>query len=1192
MANQPKKYKKFVATAATATLVASAIVPVASAAGFTDVAGNSHEAAINSLADKGIINGYADGTFKPNQTINRGQVVKLLGRWLETEGFEVPADWDTKQRFNDVPLTAEKELVKYAALAKDAGVFAGSNGNLNHTQTMQRQQMAVVLVRAINEIYELDLVKEYKAAKFTSEISDLDKAFSAEQREAITALEYAELTNAANLPGKAFNPANSITRGQFASFLDRTINLEVPNAKASVKAINNTTVEVTFEEEVDNVQALKFEIKDLEVKNAAVKQTNKKVVVLTTAPQTADKEYTVSLGGEEIGKFKGVSAVIPTKVDIVSKSEQGKLGQQVTLKAQVTVAEGQSKANIPVTFFIPGDANGIKAPITAEANTDENGVATYSYTRYAATNDTVTAYATGDRSKFSSGYVFWGVDTILTVKDVNEGATVNNGANKTYKVTFKNAVTGKAEANKTFNVSVKENIDVTADKLQNVTINGTAVAQLSNGTVVKTAQITTDANGEATFTVSGTNAEVTPVVYEATPVYDNNNKVTSHTSKYEASALQASAAKVKFGALQADYSIELKRDGGEVAATGDTNGGRKYNIVVKDKDGKVAKNEIVNVALNEHIDGVIATNTKARFIKVDDDGNQKFYTDVADKGNTEKQITVKTNDKGEASFVIGSESINDYATPVAWIDINTSSAADGKLDKGEPTTVGAISYFQTQYLDGAKLTSYNAANKKADKFKDLEEATFKPALTNQSGKEYNDSQYPATFTSVTYTVTNTGASDIQVFDFEEGKFKDVSPNRHLTTTVTNKDGKTSTDLRVKSKTGETSSVKVLATGNAEYEDKNSTATPKAKKTYAFTSKEATATFTKSSEVGNTYTGVVKSYNTAKEELVINDKEAVKYAGESGKTYVYKGLGGATISDADAFIDIIKNAEVTVTRAVDGNTVTFTIVNINNNGTKPVDTAGAEKAEAVKALADAVKAEETAALKETDYTPESWKVYADALKAAKDLNAATDKASTTDIKKATEALANAKKALKPSAASETEKAAAKTALNEAIKAVKPEEYKSPAAAKAFVTAATAVLDNPASTKADYENAKAELAANLGTLEKVVVLVDPTAPTATAVADATGKIVTVTFTSNVTIADGQTITVDGKVGTVAKADTANTTTTISFTDAPTVNGAGTITVKTPATATVKEGNFTYDVKFDKAAGTWTVTKVVTP
>jgi len=222
MANQPKKYKKFVATAATATLVASAIVPVASAAGFSDQADfKDHEVGINALTEAGIINGYADGTFKPNQTINRGQVVKLLGRWLETEGFEVPSDWETSQRFKDLPLTAEKELVKYAALAKDAGVFAGSNGNLNYTQSMQRQQMAVVLVRAINEIYDLDLVAEYKEAGFKSEISDLGAAFSAEQREAITALEYAELTNAANLPGKAFKPADSITRGQFASFLHR-----------------------------------------------------------------------------------------------------------------------------------------------------------------------------------------------------------------------------------------------------------------------------------------------------------------------------------------------------------------------------------------------------------------------------------------------------------------------------------------------------------------------------------------------------------------------------------------------------------------------------------------------------------------------------------------------------------------------------------------------------------------------------------------------------------------------------------------------------------------------------------------------------------------------------------------------------------------------------------------------------------
>lgn len=250
MANQPKKYKKFVATAATATLVASAIVPVASAASFSDIAGNTHADAIKSLADQGIVNGYADGTFKPNTEINRGQTVKLLGRWLETQGYDIPADWDTKQRFNDLPVTAEAELVKYAALVKDAGVFNGSNGNLNYNQPMQRQQMAVVLVRAIDTVLGVDLVEEYKNADFTTSVKDLEKAFAAENREAIVALEYAGITVVDN-----FRPADTVTRGQFASFLYRTIEGEVEQGEAKitgVSAINDTTVEVNFSKAIDS----------------------------------------------------------------------------------------------------------------------------------------------------------------------------------------------------------------------------------------------------------------------------------------------------------------------------------------------------------------------------------------------------------------------------------------------------------------------------------------------------------------------------------------------------------------------------------------------------------------------------------------------------------------------------------------------------------------------------------------------------------------------------------------------------------------------------------------------------------------------------------------------------------------------------------------------------------------------------
>ncbi|MFO7317914.1 MAG: S-layer homology domain-containing protein, partial [Bacilli bacterium] len=252
MANQPKNYKKFVATAATATLVASAIVPVASAASFSDIEGNTHADAIKALSDAGIIKGYEDGTFKPNAEINRGQTVKLLGRWLETKGYKVPENWNTVQRFNDLPVNAaDQELVKYAALVKDAGVFNGSNGNLNYNQPMQRQQMALVLVRAIKTVEGLDLVQEYKAAGYTSKIKDLDKAYSTENVEAITALEYAKITV---LEDNIFNPTNAITRGQFASFLNRTINYEAPVKElkvSSITAVNAKQFNLTFNQKID-----------------------------------------------------------------------------------------------------------------------------------------------------------------------------------------------------------------------------------------------------------------------------------------------------------------------------------------------------------------------------------------------------------------------------------------------------------------------------------------------------------------------------------------------------------------------------------------------------------------------------------------------------------------------------------------------------------------------------------------------------------------------------------------------------------------------------------------------------------------------------------------------------------------------------------------------------------------------------
>ncbi|MER2108104.1 MAG: S-layer homology domain-containing protein [Solibacillus sp.] len=303
MANQPTKYKKFVATAATATLVASAIVPVASAASFSDVSEtNSHAEAINALVAEGIIKGYADGTFKPTATLTRGHVVKMLGKWVEAQGFAVPADWNTTARFTDLAVTAnDQELVKYAAVVADAGVFNGSNGTLNAAGSITRENMALTLDRAYKAVFGTSLVEEAAGLpKLT--VSDLATA-KTEAHEAIQALRNLEVSNV-----DTFNPKAAVTRAQFASFLYRTINVEgsastpatgeVKIASVKASAVNQLTVE--FNQAVDTAAAA-FAVKQGTTTNIKVSDVDwneaKTVATLTVDHKFVAATYNLTVTG-------------------------------------------------------------------------------------------------------------------------------------------------------------------------------------------------------------------------------------------------------------------------------------------------------------------------------------------------------------------------------------------------------------------------------------------------------------------------------------------------------------------------------------------------------------------------------------------------------------------------------------------------------------------------------------------------------------------------------------------------------------------------------------------------------------------------------------------------------------------------------------------------------------------------------
>ncbi|EGQ26843.1 S-layer homology domain-containing protein [Sporosarcina newyorkensis] len=228
-----KRYQRFTALAASAALTIPILAPItASAEGFSDIKGSSHESSINALVQKGIISGYADGTYKPNKTLTRSDVVKLMGKWLVSLGFKIPADYQTKRRFSDLTSSSNEELLKYAALVKDHGVFNGqADGKLNPTGDITRENMAIVLIRAYDAIHSTDLLIYVESQPFIKDVGDQELAKS-EARPFIDVLDFFDITNPAV---SVFNPKNTTTRGQFASFLYKVSTVPVPVQKSGAQ---------------------------------------------------------------------------------------------------------------------------------------------------------------------------------------------------------------------------------------------------------------------------------------------------------------------------------------------------------------------------------------------------------------------------------------------------------------------------------------------------------------------------------------------------------------------------------------------------------------------------------------------------------------------------------------------------------------------------------------------------------------------------------------------------------------------------------------------------------------------------------------------------------------------------------------------------------------------------------------------
>lgn len=132
---------------ATALLISVSSAP-AHAQNFSDLPSNSsYSTSVNYLTDANIINGYPDGTFKPNQQVNRAEFLKLV-----LESSEIPKDVSTPTPFPDIDNNAW-----YAQYVRKAYAEGWVQGYPDGTFKPEQSINKVEALKIIGEIQQWQL---------------------------------------------------------------------------------------------------------------------------------------------------------------------------------------------------------------------------------------------------------------------------------------------------------------------------------------------------------------------------------------------------------------------------------------------------------------------------------------------------------------------------------------------------------------------------------------------------------------------------------------------------------------------------------------------------------------------------------------------------------------------------------------------------------------------------------------------------------------------------------------------------------------------------------------------------------------------------------------------------------------------------------------------------------------------------
>ncbi|MEI7885540.1 MAG: S-layer homology domain-containing protein, partial [Clostridia bacterium] len=172
------------------------------AATSSDISGHWAQATIQKWVDQGIIKGYADGTFRPENNISRAEFMTLVnGIFGYTEKVATT--------YSDV--SADDWYADVVTKAAAAGYINGyPDGTMRPDKPITREEAATIIMK-INKLME----NEEAASKFT------DASTLAWSKGAVGSVYFSGIMN--GYPNGSFQPRNFIKRGEAVFALDKSL---------------------------------------------------------------------------------------------------------------------------------------------------------------------------------------------------------------------------------------------------------------------------------------------------------------------------------------------------------------------------------------------------------------------------------------------------------------------------------------------------------------------------------------------------------------------------------------------------------------------------------------------------------------------------------------------------------------------------------------------------------------------------------------------------------------------------------------------------------------------------------------------------------------------------------------------------------------------------------------------------------